>query len=162
MKELRFDDDLYEVPGHLIRRMQQAAVSIFMSETAEVGLDLTPVQFGALTMTKTHPGVDQVTLAGLIAYDKTTIGQVVSRLIEKGLMERHTSKQDRRAKQLFVTEAGIKALADMVPRVQRVQAQILSGLNANEEEQFMALLKKAAESVNERSRAPLRRWKPEN
>ncbi len=159
MKDHRFDDDLYEVPGHLIRRLQQAAVSIFMAETADVGYDLTPVQFGALTMTKTHPGVDQVTLAGLIAYDKTTIGQVVSRLLDKRLIARHTNKHDRRSKQLFITEDGNSALAQMLPRVQRVQTQILAGLNADEEEQFMVLLKKVTDSVNERSRAPLRRWK---
>jgi len=157
MKQHRFDDDLVEVPGLLIRRLQQAAVSIFMSETAEVGLDMTPVQFGALTTIRTYPGVDQVTLAGLIAYDKTTIGQVVSRLLDKGLIERHTNKQDRRAKQLSITAAGRDALVEMAPRVQRVQVEILSGLSSDEEEVFVTLLKKAVEAVNERSRAPMRR-----
>ena len=157
MKQHRFDDDLVEVPGLLIRRLQQAAVSIFMSETAEVGLDMTPVQFGALTTIRTYPGVDQVTLAGLIAYDKTTIGQVVARLLDKGLIERHTNKQDRRAKQLSITAAGRDALVEMAPRVQRVQVEILSGLSSDEEEVFVTLLKKAVEAVNERSRAPMRR-----
>lgn len=157
MKQHRFDDDLVEVPGLLIRRLQQAAVSIFMSETAEVGLDMTPVQFGALTTIRTYPGVDQVTLAGLIAYDKTTIGQVVARLLDKGLIERHTNKQDRRAKQLSITAAGRDALVEMAPRVQRAQVDILSGLSSDEEEVFVTLLKKAVEAVNERSRAPMRR-----
>lgn len=156
MTKYEFNDDLYEAPGHLIRRLQQAAVSMFMTETASAGLDLTPVQFGALTMTKHHPGIDQVTLAGLIAYDKATIGEVVSRLVAKGLIARKVSKADRRSRELFVTEEGMDLLAKMVPGVQRVQDQLLAVLSDSEQEQFLDLLKRVTESVNEKSRAPLR------
>ncbi|CVI64033.1 MarR family transcriptional regulator (plasmid) [Agrobacterium leguminum] len=156
MKEFEFGVDLYETPGHLIRRLQQAAVSIFMAETAAVGLDLTPPQFGALTMAKHHPGIDQVTLAGLIAYDKVTIGDVVSRLVSKGLLRRSISKTDRRSKALYLTEEGEEYLARLVPRVQRVQEQILAPLNELEQQAFLLLLRKVTEGVNDRSRAPLR------
>ncbi len=156
MTHYEFNDDLYEAPGHLIRRLQQAAVSIFMTETAAVGLDLTPVQFGALTMTRHHPGIDQVTLAGLIAYDKATIGDVVSRLVAKGLLARKVSKTDRRSRELHVTDEGVTLLARMVPGVQRVQDQLLAALSESEQAQFLDLLKRVTESVNEKSRAPLR------
>lgn len=156
MRRYEFDDDLYDAPGHLIRRLQQAAVSMFMTETASAGLDLTPVQFGALTMTKHHPGIDQVTLAGLIAYDKATIGEVVSRLIAKGLLTRIVSSADRRCRELYVTDAGSRQLTKMTPGVWRVQQQLLAALSESEQVQFLKLLKKVTESVNERSRAPLR------
>ncbi|MBN9056559.1 MAG: winged helix-turn-helix transcriptional regulator [Rhizobiales bacterium] len=156
MTRYEFDDDLYDAPGHLIRRLQQAAVSMFMTETASAGLDLTPVQFGALTMTKHHPGIDQVTLAGLIAYDKATIGEVVSRLIAKGLLTRIVSSADRRSRELYVTDAGSRQLMKMTPGVWRVQQQLLAALSESEQVQFLDLLKKVTESVNERSRAPLR------
>lgn len=156
MKDYEFTDDLYEAPGHLIRRLQQAAISIFMAETASAGLNLTPVQFGALTMTKHHPGIDQVTLAGLIAYDKATIGEVVSRLVGKGLIERKVSKLDRRSRELHVTDEGMLLLSRMVPGVRRVQEQLLAALNEVEQVQFLDLLKRVTESVNEKSRAPLR------
>jgi DNA-binding MarR family transcriptional regulator len=149
-------NDLYQLPGHLIRRLQQAAVSIFMAEVGEVGQDLTPVQFGALVMTKQYPGLDQATLAGLIAYDRTTIGGVVDRLVQKGLVQRVVSSQDRRARELCLTEAGEKLLERAMPHVRRVQKIVLSGLDEEEQEQFLTLLKKATEAVNERSRAPLR------
>lgn len=156
MRRYEFDDDLYDAPGHLIRRLQQAAVSMFMTETASAGLDLTPVQFGALTMTKHYPGIDQVTLAGLIAYDKATIGEVVSRLIAKGLLTRIVSSADRRSRELYVTDAGSRQLVKMTPGVRRVQQQLLAALSESEQVQFLDLLKKVTESVNERSRAPLR------
>jgi len=149
-------DDLYQLPGHLIRRLQQAAVSIFMAEVGEVGQDLTPVQFGALVVTKQYPGLDQATLAGLIAYDRTTIGGVVDRLVQKGLVLRVVNGLDRRARELRLSEAGERLLDQAIPHVERVQQIILSGLDNAEQEQFLALLKKATEAVNERSRAPLR------
>lgn len=149
-------DDLYQLPGHLIRRLQQAAVSIFLAEVGEAGQDLTPVQFGALVVTKQYPGLDQATLAGLIAYDRTTIGGVVDRLVQKGLILRVVSDQDRRARELRLSEAGERLLDQAMPHVERVQQIILSGLDSVEREQFLALLQKVTESLNERSRAPLR------
>ena len=156
MRKFEFGDDLYDTPGHLIRRLQQAAVSIFMTETAAVGSDLTPPQFGALTMVRRHPGIDQVTLAGLIAYDKATIGDVVSRLVSKELLKRTVSKIDRRSRELHITNSGIKLLETMIPCVQRVQEQILAMLDAEEQILFMQLLRKVTEDLNDRSRSPLR------
>ena len=55
---------------------------------AEAGFDLTPVQFAALAVIAEHPRIDQATLAGLIAYDRVTIGGVVDRLSQKGYILR--------------------------------------------------------------------------
>ena len=53
--------DIEAQPGHLIRRLQQFAVALFMDETQ--GQDLTPVQFAALAAAHRQPGMDQRTLA---------------------------------------------------------------------------------------------------
>src|SRR5262249_19458275 len=79
--------DNNDMPGHLARRFQQIAVAVFLAEVGEAGFDLTPVQYAALATIKANPGLDQVTLAGLIAYDRTTITGVVDRLVQKGLAE---------------------------------------------------------------------------
>src|SRR6202011_1380486 len=88
--------DNNDKPGHLARRFQQIAVAIFHAEVEEAGYDLTPVQYAALTSVRTHPGIDQATLAGLIAYDRTTITGVVDRLAQKGLLVRQANSRDRR------------------------------------------------------------------
>ena len=80
-------------PGHLARRFQQIAVAVFHAEVEEAGYDLTPVQYAALATIGAHPGIDQVTLAGLIAYDRTTITGVVDRLVQKGLLVRQSKQQ---------------------------------------------------------------------
>jgi len=148
--------DLDDLPGHLIRRLQQVAVAVFHSEVEAIGLDITPVQFAALTRIGAHPGLDQATLAGLIAYDRTTIGGVVDRLVQKGFLTREVSEKDRRAKRLHMTEAGLAALEKLNPAVERAQAIMISGLDENEAKDFVRLLRKATDAVNDLSRAPLR------
>src|SRR5882757_10365224 len=95
--------DNNDKPGHLARRFQQIAVAVFHAAVEEAGYDLTPVQYAALTAIGTQPGIDQATLAGLIAYDRTTITGVVDRLVQKGLLVRQASRTDRRAHALEIT-----------------------------------------------------------
>ena len=45
---------IYDQPGHLIRRLQQIAVALFMAETKE--FDITPIQYAALLAVRLHPG----------------------------------------------------------------------------------------------------------
>ena len=143
-------------PGHLARRFQQIAVSVFVAEAEAAGYDLTPVQYAALAAVKAHKGIDQATLAGLIAYDRTTIGGVVDRLEQKGLVSRRVSKEDRRARVLEITPSGKRTLTGIEPAVAAAQKAMLRGLDASEAAQLLRLLHKAIDASNELSRAPMR------
>jgi DNA-binding MarR family transcriptional regulator len=148
--------DNLDKPGHLARRFQQIAVAVFHTKVDEAGYDLTPVQYAALGAVRRHPCVDQVTLAGLIAYDRTTITGVVDRLVQKGLLKRGASSRDRRAHELQITEAGRKILRGIEPAVEAAQQIMLRGLTKSESQQFLKLLGKAIDAGNELSRAPFR------
>lgn len=148
--------DVNDMPGHLVRRFHQAAVAIFHMEVNGLGYDLTPVQYAALAKVETYPGIDQATLAGLIAYDRTTITGVVDRLVQKGLLSREVSDKDRRARVLKVTDEGLKVLHQVTPAVEAGQAIMLQGLNKKEAAEFLRLLQKATIAVNDLSRAPLK------
>ena len=76
--------EFQNMPGHLIRRLHQISVSVFTSQAAGAGFDVTPVQFAALSTIEAYPAIDQAGLARLIAYDRVTIGGVVDRLVQKG------------------------------------------------------------------------------
>lgn len=145
-----------DMPGHLARRFQQIAVAVFHAEVDEAGYDLTPVQYAALAAISTNPGVDQITLAGLIAYDRTTITGVVDRLVQKGLLVRNASTKDRRARELQITDEGRKTLDGIAPAVEAAQELMLRGLTAEEADELLRLLRKAIAAGNELSRAPLR------
>lgn len=148
--------EIHLMAGHLIRRLNQISVSVFQDRMAAEGLDLTSVQFAAMTMLKRHPGIDQTTLAGLIAHDRATMGGVIDRLDAKGLLKRQVSPHDRRARVLSLTAEGEALLVRVSPIVEALQRDILTGLTPAEQDTFLKLAAKAAEAGNELSRAPLK------
>lgn len=152
--------DNNDKPGHLARRFQQIAVAVFHAAVEEAGYDLTPVQYAALTTVGMQPGIDQATLAGLIAYDRTTITGVVDRLVQKDLVVRQAGK-DRRAHALQITDEGRRTLEGIEPAVEAAQRTMLGGLTSDEAATFMRLLRKAIAAGNELSRAPLRAALPD-
>lgn len=148
--------EVYGMAGHLIRRLNQISVSIFGERLSAAGFDVTSVQFAALYSIEANPGIDQATLAGLIAYDRATIGGVVDRLENKGWVSRQVAKHDRRSRSLYLTEAGQQQLDLMKPIVRDLQSEILCGLDDKEKEELLRLLRKTTDAGNELSRAPLR------
>lgn len=146
--EVEFDD----LPGHLIRRLQQIAVAIFLQETEASGI--TPVQFAALQGVAATPGVDQRSLARTIGFDTSTIGGVIDRLEARGLLVRRTTPEDRRVRRLELTAEGQALLTGVLPAMQRAQQRILAPLAEVERPQFMAMLRTLVKANNGLSRAP--------
>lgn len=129
--------------GHLIRRLHQISAQVFMQRTQEAGFDLTPVQFAALDAIASQPGIDQARVAAAIGYDRATIGGVIDRLEQKGYLSRRVSKQDRRAREVRLTETGQQVFNDALPIVTDLQDEILPGLDPAEREAFLKLARKA-------------------
>ena len=145
------------MPGHLIRRMHQASQAIFDVEIAKAGFDLTSVQFAALSVIATNPGLDQATLASSIAFDRVTTGGEIDRLEAKGLVRREIAKGDRRSRRLYLERNGEVVLAGVTPVVRRVQEAMLSGLSAKDRSMLLRLLAKALDSVGDVSRTSARK-----
>lgn len=146
---------LYDKPGHLMRRAQQIAVSIFTEECKEFGL--TPVQYALLCAVRDNPGIDQITLASLVALDRSNTGDVIGRLEERGLLEREPGRVDRRTKTLRTSAAAVTLLERMDEAVRESQKRILAPLSEAEQQLFMELLAKLVHVNNPLSRAP---WRP--
>lgn len=148
--------EIARMPGHLVRRFQQIAVAVFHAEVEALGHDITPVQYAALVAVGGHEGIDQTTLAGMIAYDRATITGVIDRLVQKGLLVRRVGKRDRRARQLGLTPEGRQVIASITPAVEAAQKVMLRGLTPAEAAELIRLMTKAIEATNDLSRAPMR------
>ena len=135
--------DRIEMAGHLIRRLHQQSTQVYQARTQAAGFELTSVQFAALDAVAQQPGIDQASLAATISFDRATIGGVVDRLEQKGLIERTVSPDDRRARLLQLTAAGRRQLAALRPVVEALQAEILAPLSAKERAAFLALAREA-------------------
>jgi len=146
--------EVYDEPGHLIRRAQQIAVSLFHST---MGNGVTPIQYCALCVLKEHPGIDQVTLAKFCALDTSTAADLAVRLQERGLVRRMMATKSRRFRLLHLTPRGTALVKKLVPRSAVLASRLLQALNKEEQKVFMQLLKKFVHLNNDESRAPLDR-----
>ncbi|WP_254693121.1 MarR family winged helix-turn-helix transcriptional regulator [Sulfitobacter sp. SK011] len=134
------DIALTEMPGHLIRRLNQQSTSVFQDRIKQAGHDVTSVQFAAMDTLKNFPGLDQASLAKRIKYDRATIGGVVRRLEQKNLIRRVPDETDRRAFRLWLSSDGAALLAALRPIVGALQAEILQGLTEEEKAIFLNLM----------------------
>lgn len=145
-------EDLYDQPGHLLRRAHQIAGAVFVQH---VGRSVTPIQYAVLRMVHEKPGIDQVGLARSIALDTSTTAAVAARLDDKGLIRRAVVAGNRRQLRLHLTGEGAQVLEQLVEGVHTMREQLLSSLESDEREQFMSLLRKFVRLNNDHSRAPL-------
>lgn len=151
-RNIELSNDLYDQPGHLIRRAQQIAVSLFHTVVAG---EMTPVQYAALCVLQEHPGIDQVTLARFCALDTSTAANLAVRLEERGLVKRLVPANSKRFRLLYLTPQGSGLLKKSLPLGRGLSRRLLKELNKKEQKVFLRLLKKFVHLNNQESRAPL-------
>jgi MarR family transcriptional regulator, transcriptional regulator for hemolysin len=126
---------LLNMAGHALSNRLAAAL-------AEV--DLTPrmqcVLVHALEEERT-----QIQLAALADLDKTTMVSTVDDLEARGLAERRPSATDRRARIIAVTDKGRAAAEEGQRIVDRVHADALGDLSADDRAAFLAALSRLAD-----------------
>lgn len=134
---------LQAMPGHLVRRVHQVSNALFAVECG--GYEITSVQYAALVAIDSQPGVDATRLSSLIAFDRSTIGDVLERLEAKGWVVRHPSAEDRRIKRLDLSPTGRRLVQAVRPAVERVQVRLLERLTAAERSTLLGLLARIAD-----------------
>ncbi|MGD9606142.1 MAG: MarR family winged helix-turn-helix transcriptional regulator [Leucobacter sp.] len=111
--------------GHLLRRAQQLHLALW---NREVSVEVSSVQFAALAVLGRRPGVSQADLGGELDLDRSTIADLVERMVRNGLVAREQSSEDRRRKVLTLTALGVRTLDELRPRVDRVETLLLESL----------------------------------
>src|SRR4051794_33904279 len=147
-------DDLYRMPGHLVRRVQQISSALFAEETA--GFDITSVQFAALFAIRENPDVDATRLSHLVAFDRSTLGDVLERMESKGWIVRNATATDRRVKLVRLTPDGGALVEQAMPAVQRVKERLPAPLAPGDRGTLVRLLAQIAQVHNDVTPAPLR------
>jgi DNA-binding MarR family transcriptional regulator len=118
--------------GYLLR--QAGAAQRLRMERALDDLGITPPQFVVLTMLVAYPGVSGADLARLAALTPQTVSVIVANLTRHALIERRPHPVHGRIQQIEVTESGQRLLKQCRARVKKLEAQMLEGFNAEEEQ----------------------------
>jgi len=122
--------ELYRRPGFLIRRAHQISSALFVEEVR--AFDITPTQFGMMYVLLQRPNIDQVTVARLARFDRSTNAMVVDLLEARGLIVRRVDIADRRRRVLNLTPAGVTLLNDLMPFAENARQHLIQNLSEAE------------------------------
>lgn len=139
-------------PIHLLHRVGQCATDVFQSEMGEA--DLTPRQFAVLSSIAQKEGASQTDLVAMTGIDRSTLADIVRRMLKKGLVQRRRTKEDARAYAVKLTEDGRRTLRKAAPLVGRVDQRILDAIPASQRNAFIDMLSTIVETLGEEDEAP--------
>ncbi|CAN0509290.1 unnamed protein product, partial [Phaeothamnion confervicola] len=98
---------------------------------------LTPRQFAVLVTVSQNEGLSQTNLVDRTGIDRSTLADIIRRMIKKGLIQRRRTKEDARAYAVRLTEEGNRVLRASDPLARKVDDKVLSVLSSAERERFL-------------------------
>lgn len=124
--------------SHLLHRVLQIALDVYAEETGPGAL--TQRQFAVLSAVAENEGLTQTDLVNATGIDRSTLADLVARMMGKGLLERERSSTDGRANAVRLAAAGRAALAEARPRVEAADKRILGLLPGGKRGSLMKVL----------------------
>jgi MarR family transcriptional regulator, temperature-dependent positive regulator of motility len=123
----RTSSTLDRSPVHLLHRASQSVADLF---ARVIKSDLTPRQLAVLTAIARQEGCSQTDIVDQTGIDRSTVAEMVRRLVGKGLIERRRSKKDARAYVIKLSQDGHRVLKGAEPLARRVDDKVLHALGS--------------------------------
>jgi DNA-binding MarR family transcriptional regulator len=139
------DAGLDKSPSHLLHRALQLALDIYAEETGAGAL--TQRQFAVLSAVMAKEGCTQSELVRATGIDRSTLAELVARLIGKDLLARERSTLDARANTVRLTDAGRAAVQEAAPKVAEADARILALVPGAKRDAFLKTLRDIARAA---------------
>jgi DNA-binding MarR family transcriptional regulator len=132
---------------HLLHRAGQRAADIFSEESRAGGL--TPRQFAVLVAVAEQEGLTQTELVEQTGIDRSTLADIVARLLSRSLIQRRRAKDDGRAYAIKLSAQGAKALRDAQPGAAAADMRLLANLPPAKRQDFLESLNMIVEADGE-------------
>ncbi len=101
---------------------------------------ITRPQWRVLVMLSRFDGSTQVTLADMLDVEPITMGRMVDRLQNAGLIERRADPADRRAWRIHLTAIGAKKIEELKPLAKDLFGDALAGLSLKQQTEMESML----------------------
>ncbi len=138
-------------PGHLLRRAQQYAHDLYSSQVGASGP--TPRQYEVLHVVANNAGLSQTDLVRHTGIDRSTLADMIARMMKKGLLSRKRTKEDARANAVSITPAGKRMLTAANAKVAKAENAALAVLPKTQQTAFMKALRAYAEALDKMDEA---------
>jgi DNA-binding MarR family transcriptional regulator len=133
--------EVAEFAGQLFFRLWRATHTQTAAALQSIGL--TPPLFAVLNYLQAHDGAIQQQIGSAMGIDPSTMVSLVDQLEGAGLANRRPHPQDRRAREVLITQKGRQTLTRARELAEEVEGDVLQGLSAGERRQLVMLLRKA-------------------
>jgi len=133
-------------PSHFLRRCNQFFGDLFAQECNDKAL--TKQQYLVLAALDQHDGASQTTLVEATGIDRSTLAEMVRRMLARGLLSRVRTENDARANTVSITPTGRRALRGARMAAERAERALLAPLPPAERTRFvrsLALIASAAD-----------------
>lgn len=131
-------------PGYLSRRFGQIMQGV-MAEAVEPH-GLMPQQWGIIVAIVREPGTDQRRVAERQSIDANTASRLIDELEARSLVRRLASPDDRRAKCLELTSAGVLVWQKLHGPLIAAQDRVLAVLDQTEKKNLLDMLTRVVEA----------------
>src|SRR5882757_1369039 len=133
---------LSESPSHLLKRCTQYFGDLYAHEAGSN--ELTKQQFTLLAALEHNEGVSQTALVDITGIDRSTLAEMVRRMLERGLLSRERTEEDQRANSVAISPSGRKALRAARTASERAERALLDALPMPERQKFVKSLSQIA------------------
>lgn len=131
--------------AYLLKRAQQNCRTAMDAALQAHGLSA--AQYAVLRRLEDDPGLSGAELARRLYVTAQTMNRLIATLEHGGLLERFPDAQHGRVLRARLTDSGRAAIAAARRTIEGVEARMLAGLNAAEQAQLAALLRRCAEAL---------------
>ncbi len=129
---------LNECVIHLLHRAGQCAGDLFTEEVVDGGL--TPRQYAVLVSVSLDEGLSQTDLVERTGIDRSTLADIIRRMLKKGLVSRRRTRNDARVYSVKLTDAGHDALRAAQPAADQADERLLAALEPAKRDEFLRSL----------------------
>lgn len=139
MNEHTFDRDGTMSSVHLLHRAGQCADDLFTTNINHT--HLTPRQYTVLKCAAAVDGASQADLVDGTGIDRSTLADIVRRLVQRGFMERERTRRDARMYAVHVTESGRQLLTETERATTASEQTLLNAVAPADREAFLRSLR---------------------
>lgn len=133
-------------PYHLLKRAAQYAAHLYQGEVGKSGL--TQRQFTVLLAVDQNEGISQTTLVKMTGIDRSTLADLVARLLAQGYLQRRRTKDDARTNSVRITAAGKRVLKLSQPGADEVDKLVLAAVPPAHRKPFTEALAMLSEEMD--------------